>query len=404
MAFGSEGQRSKRRKFSSITEETLASPPPLSSDYVQPLPTLPFDLIPEILCRLPVKLLLQLRCTCKSWNSLISDTKFAKKHLSLSTRRSLHSVRYSHSLCKYILKSYPLDSVFSTISPNVMKLKYPPNGFFDIDCNPDVDYYIVGSCNGMLCLAHFNDDCFCLLWNPSIRKFKELPPFEKPQVRCHINMTHGFGYDHVNNNYKVVVVLHYPIGGRDYKTEVKVHTLGTDFWKSAQEFPFGGVPVELSGKFVSGTINFLASKHPDRNSHCFIVSFNLENESYQKILQPDYGEVDAHRLTLAVLRDCLCMISGNDVWLMKEYGKKESWTKLFTVSYKSHSLTKAIYMFEDDQVLLQTLGNWKRKLIVYDPRNDTYKCINNKSIYNPKYNALRNDLKVCTESLISPWS
>ncbi|MCI54852.1 F-box/kelch-repeat protein, partial [Trifolium medium] len=48
------------------------------------LPTLPFDLVSEILCRLPVKLLLQLRCLCKSLNSLISDPKFAKKHLRLS--------------------------------------------------------------------------------------------------------------------------------------------------------------------------------------------------------------------------------------------------------------------------------------------------------------------------------
>ncbi|AES68630.2 F-box-like protein [Medicago truncatula] len=49
---------------------TLTSPP---------LPTLPFDLIQEILRRLPVKLLFQLRCVCKPWNSLISDHKFIMK-------------------------------------------------------------------------------------------------------------------------------------------------------------------------------------------------------------------------------------------------------------------------------------------------------------------------------------
>jgi len=54
------------------------------------LSTLPFDLIPEILCRLPVELLLQLRCICKSRNSLINDCKCAKEHLSLSTTDCLH--------------------------------------------------------------------------------------------------------------------------------------------------------------------------------------------------------------------------------------------------------------------------------------------------------------------------
>ncbi|RHN69125.1 putative F-box domain-containing protein [Medicago truncatula] len=61
--------------------KTLTSP----SLYTPPLPTLPFDLVAEILCRLPVKLLLQLRCLCKSLNSLILDPKFAKKHLRMST-------------------------------------------------------------------------------------------------------------------------------------------------------------------------------------------------------------------------------------------------------------------------------------------------------------------------------
>ncbi|RHN66454.1 putative F-box domain-containing protein [Medicago truncatula] len=53
------------------------------------LPSLPFDLVPEILCRLPVKSLLQFRCVCKSWKSLISDPKFAKKHLHMFTCQRL---------------------------------------------------------------------------------------------------------------------------------------------------------------------------------------------------------------------------------------------------------------------------------------------------------------------------
>ncbi|KEH16388.1 hypothetical protein MTR_0200s0010 [Medicago truncatula] len=59
-------------------------------------------------------------------------------------------------------------------------------------------------------------------------------------------MTYGFGYDYVTNNYKVVVVLQYFVSRFEMveKTEVQIHTLGTNFWKSIQEFPFGGVHVE----------------------------------------------------------------------------------------------------------------------------------------------------------------
>lgn len=82
---------------------------------------------------------------------------------------------------------------------------------------------------------------------------------------------------------------------------------------------------------MSRKINWLASKHEFRESPCFFVSLDLENETYQEVPKPDYGEVGDNFLTLGVLRDCLCMLSGHDVWLMKEYGIKDSWTKLYTV-------------------------------------------------------------------------
>jgi len=373
----------------------------LTPPSAQPLPTLPFDLIVEILCRLPVKLLMQFRCICKSWNSLISDSKFAKQHLHMSTTLGLHSFHYNYSVRKYFLMSYPLDSVSAILSTNVAQLQYAPNSIDEYSRS----FYFVGSCNGMLCLAHNHCDCYFLVWNPSIRKFKELPPFQKKsELSIDIKMTHGFGYDHVNDKYKVVVVLHYDVDilpgevSLFDKTEVKVYTFGTDFWKSIKEFPFDGVPVE-SGKFVSGTINWLASKHRKRNGPCFIVSFDLEDESYQEILMPDYGEVDAYDLSLGVLRDSLCMISDHDVWVMKEYGNKDSWTKLFTVSDKCYAYINAMCMFEDDQVLIEyrTRRYWKKKLIVYDPRNDTFKftMFENENSY---------DQEICVESLISPWS
>jgi hypothetical protein len=94
------------------------------------------------------------------------------------------------------------------------------------------------------------------------------------------------------------------------------------------------------------------------------------------------------------------MTFNDDVWIMKEYGHTESWIKLFTFSYMqdpndSYIFTKPIYMFEDDQMLLVTNGDTYKKLIVYDPRNDTYKFtnFNVKTIF---------DLEVSIESLISP--
>jgi hypothetical protein len=46
------------------------------------------------------------------------------------------------------------------------------------------------------------------MWNPSIRKLKELPRFQPSQLFGRLMMTYGFGYDHVTHNYKVVVVMY----------------------------------------------------------------------------------------------------------------------------------------------------------------------------------------------------
>jgi len=209
-------------------------------------------------------------------------------------------------------------------------------------------------------------------------------------------MTSGFGYDSFTDNYKVVVVLQYFIHGKAYKTEVKVHTLGTNSWKSIQECPLGVLSMQQSGKFVSHKIHWLASIDDEWKIPCFTVSFDLGNESYKKVLPPDYGDIHACNLALSVLRDCLCLVTCHDIWVMTDYGIQESWTKLFTFSNmpdpaKSYSLTKAISAFEDGQVLLEYVENQKKNVGVYDSKNDTLKLT-----------MFQQTLEASVESLISP--
>jgi hypothetical protein len=54
------------------------------------------------------------------------------------------------------------------------------------------------------------------------------------------------------------------------------------------------------------------------------------------LLLPDF-ENENVRWNLGVVRDCLCAFATSDmfmdVWIMKEYGNKESWNKLYTIPY-----------------------------------------------------------------------
>jgi hypothetical protein len=99
------------------------------------------------------------------------------------------------------------------------------------------------------------------------------------------------------------------------------------------------------------------------------------------------------------------MIYGDDVWVMREYGNKDSWTKLFTIPYiqnprTSYRFLKIVNIFEDDQVLLEYVDesieeNWTWKLMVYDSKNDIIKSM--------EFAEYESTPEVCVESLISPY-
>jgi F-box interacting protein len=293
--------------------------------------------------------------------------------------------------------SYPLSSIFTEVT--AMQLEYPltiPHRF-DL---------IVGSCHGILCIVMHHDDSV-ILWNPSIRKFTKLPFLEETRRQV---CGFSFGYDHSSDTYKVVVCVSSVVvfnGPIDLKTLVKVHTLGTNSWREIQDFPSGLERENGSGKsgnFVCGTINWLTCRSgPNPISKWCIISLDLEKESYLEIMQPDYGGVTLTWLKLGVLSDCLSIFFRSDgdmftdIWLMKEYGNKESWIKLFRVpdirDLGSYPYVFAHYVSEDDQVLL----NIKSELVIYNSRDGTFKDLNIRNTH-----GLRRCTQVYHESLISP--
>lgn len=136
--------------------------------------------------------------------------------------------------------------------------------------------------------------------------------------------------------------------------------MGTNSWRLIVDFP----PVRSSGKFVSGKLNWLVCLD-DSVTVWPIVSLDLGTESYQEILQPDCGEgiEMVNSSTLGVLRDCLCLLRGQDIWLMKEYGNRDFWTKFTTVPHLDsyNYLNDVLYISKDRQVLLNCFTRFELK-------------------------------------------
>ncbi|XP_057443130.1 F-box/kelch-repeat protein At3g23880-like [Lotus japonicus] len=321
---------------------TLTPPPSLPPSSNPPgdsLPTLPFELVEKILCRLPVKPLLRFQCVSKSWNSLISDSKFARKHLREFNRRTIILETRNH------LNSYSLQPAFAFTAANptaTTPIPYPPNHYF-------YHSVVVGSCDGIICLCDFNTRTF-LAWNPCTKTFAKSPPWEKLNAGDYtVKTSLGFGYDRRTGIYKAVRIFTHGL-----KAQVMVHTFGTNSWRTMEE---NFLPHDNSGKFSKGTINWIGVAH--WNSVRFIISLDLGKESFQELRLP--AGIDQTNLTLGVLRDSLCVVSHLrllfwDIWMMKEHGNSESWTKLFSIpDYTGEigyfPLNQPRYVSEDEEGL-----------------------------------------------------
>ncbi|XP_058722461.1 F-box/kelch-repeat protein At3g23880-like [Vicia villosa] len=290
-----------------------------------PSPVLPEELIREILLRLPVKSLLQLKCACKLWKTLISDSHFAKTNLQI--RMNNPRLVFSDLETPYKIESYSLDSLFENSSSTPVE----PITMSYVKKNKNC---IIGSCNGLLCMYHSYKNVV-RLGNPSIGfKSNKSPEAFSPDWMV---VQYGFGYDQVNDKYKVLVVAQNKYDSSQLLT--KIYIFGENFWKTIPNFSFR--PTGRLGKFASGTLNWVVYKigvSSDQNQNV-IFSFDLEKETSREILLPETN-VDNWSFTqrmLYVLSDCLCVCKCDRfgaVWLMKEYGVVDSWTKLMSIPQK----------------------------------------------------------------------
>ncbi|KAI4353040.1 hypothetical protein L6164_002018 [Bauhinia variegata] len=281
---------------------------------------IPEELIVEILLRLPVKSLLRFRCVSKSWLSLISNPEFAKMHFQLASNHT-HKLLYiaaSHA------KSIDLQAPFYDDSA-VANLNFPFN-------SPAHNVAIMGSCRGFLLLK---EETNLLLWNPSNGAQRQVPCTPIVSKTNVAPFLFGFGYDPSTDEYLVLLGSYDP-NATSLINHFELFSMKTNTWRiniMGTEFPYVNPNDEpVAGLFLNDAIHWLASRRDEWVG--VILAFDFTKRNLIEVPMPD--NVHFAFCDLRLLGGCLSLsITGIDsveIWVMKEYGVKPSWTKYIIVS------------------------------------------------------------------------
>ncbi|XP_062153284.1 F-box protein At3g07870-like [Alnus glutinosa] len=352
---------------------------------------LPEDVVLNILSRLPPKSLLRFRSVCKSWLSLIGKPNYVSKNLLNHSILTAAAAAAAHQLLlvKLTAPSIPKRQTCSFLSYQTLAFasQTPQN----LPIRSPRGLSIVGSCNGLLCLFDYFSGGDIFVWNPATSELKALP--------CESNDvdTVCFGFDHKLNEFVVMRTRYVPerdppvfITNRGVKVlrlnrVAEVYRLRSgDSWRKL--IVDGDVP-DCNGPnsrsrwaYANGVCYWWTLRGVEDEK---IVAFDVSEEVFRTTPLPDASVLgrrsDVRALT--VLNESVAMVvvrnkskwEGKlfDIWVLLEFGVKESWTRLLRIE-AFPGLEWPLGFWKNGELFME---NGEGELVLYDPFTQTVRNV-----------------------------
>ncbi|KAI9127322.1 hypothetical protein K1719_001881 [Acacia pycnantha] len=248
-------------------------------------PSLPLDIIINILKRLRVKILIRFQCVCKEWKNLFKTPSFIAEHShhpdhknpSLLLRGHNFGVHKPSSLC---LLNHKMDTLA------VLSVPFGRN------------WKIIGSCNGLLCVEVFRDRVkipdfgrvsgSLWLWNPVTREVRKVPDtLNDHSYVCSV----GFGFSSVANDYNIVRFYNQNLDRRKEDQylrfikhdRVEVFSLSTGSWKVLESEALQCTEVFGPAFSSDGTIFWYGYQQPFST---LVILFDMAKEVFTLTPKP----------------------------------------------------------------------------------------------------------------------
>ncbi|XP_026444341.1 F-box/kelch-repeat protein At3g06240-like [Papaver somniferum] len=358
----------------------------------------PEEILEEIFFRLPRKSLLRFKCLSKLFYTLIGSRNFQNRHRELLNLKDnpwvdlyddykksnrWYTVDYkSVSSLLPLLASSSSEATMScdchVFADRVMDY---PSVFQDYDKVKNWSSYrdlhwistTKGSCEEFY------------IWNSVTQGCEKIPMTREVKIK---NLDgYGFGYDNKTDDYKLVMVA---ANWATKCSDVEVYTLGTKSWRRIESIPYSlDYPrYYLEGVKFNGALHWLAHAFEEGYVYTKLVSFDIVHEKFEELALPEAPmpyleeplEDNTFNMRLGVFEGCLCLVFHVfsirvDVWMMQEYGVRESWVKCFASCLENLTTSKQSrllwYYFKNSETL------WKDyncgDLVLYDPNNKIFR-------------------------------
>ena len=198
----------------------------------------------------------------------------------------------------------------------------------------------------------------------------------------------GFGFDPISNDFKVVrVVESFAVNSFRKEIEAEVYRVSSGSWRQIDIGPvIFGIPwvstTYMKGfqwvytTYVNGVFFWWTNQEVGEK----IIAFDFSDEIFKATSLPEMGNADTYSCKLTVLNSFVailviphdhvvmrsCFEIGPhflDIWVLIEFGVKESWNKLFTITTPS-TWRRPLGFWKNGELFIE---NGNSQLVLYDP-------------------------------------
>ncbi|KAL6130558.1 hypothetical protein ACLB2K_068937 [Fragaria x ananassa] len=352
---------------------------------------LPPEIIDDILLRLPAKSLCRFKCVSKPWKALISDHDFVIKHINRATENkdvflqrrrviftdSADKGLYTMDLDEFLKNHNHVGDIGDDYDEDEQVAATELDYIYREQ--PSVRVSFFHSCDGLILLELSNAELY--LVNPATSESKHLPkPRQDRDLSANYNYhLYGFGIDSSTSQYQLV-------RGDIFVPDENLHRIGTvisvfnfeaDSWRHIPGLSHGYFPASSqlhrneNGVLLHGRFHWLMASFarvPGDEEYVILVFNPTMIDETREIQLPLELSGGSQLVKVGAFREWLCITFATEephdvetyteFWVMKEYGVRESWTKMrvsipYTELYHSGFWTESHdLMFSGERLLL----------------------------------------------------